>query len=81
MAIDPQRVGAMAMEFMERLEQKYGEDADLETLVLIAVVDQGNQTTIEFDFRTGEGDAVARHVGRGIVAEVDRALAGGGDIA
>ncbi len=36
MAIDPQHIGALAMSFIERLEQKYGEDAKIDGLVFLA---------------------------------------------
>ncbi len=39
MPIDRQMVGTLAMEFMERLEQKYGEEASLDGIALIGAVE------------------------------------------
>ncbi len=74
MAIDSQRVGAMAMEFMESLERRFGEEAILESVAFMAVVDTGDGTDTTWQFRHGDGSAVPLHVARGMLAETDRGL-------
>ncbi len=74
MAIDSQRVGAMAMEFIESLEQRFGEEATLESVAFIAVVDTGDAIDTTWQFRNGDGSAVPLHVARGMLAETDRGL-------
>jgi len=74
MPIESQRVGAMAMEFIESLEQRFGETATLESVAFIAVVDTGDGTDTTWQFRNGDGSAVPLHVGRGMLAETDRGL-------
>ena len=75
MAIDSQRVGAMAMEFMESLEQRFGDGAQLETLGFIAAVaDVGSATAIAWHFARADGSGVPLYVGRGMLAETDRGL-------
>ncbi len=48
MPIDPQRIGELAMHFMEQLEQKYGPDATIEALVFLAAVDTPTTAAVEF---------------------------------
>jgi hypothetical protein len=58
MGIDSRRVGLLAAGFMEELEAKYGEDANLTSLVLIASVDDGDNDAVEFrstDFENPTG--------------------------
>jgi hypothetical protein len=58
MGIDSRRVGLLAAGFMEELEAKYGEDATLTSLVLIASVDDGDNDAVEFrstDFENPSG--------------------------
>jgi hypothetical protein len=58
MGIDSRRVGLLAAGFMEELEAKYGEDANLTSLVLIASVDDGDNDAVEFrstDFENPSG--------------------------
>jgi len=74
MAIDAQRVGAMALEFMESLEQRFGEEATLEPVAFIAVVDTGDGADTTWQFRHGDGSAVRLRVARGMLAETDRGL-------
>lgn len=75
MAIDSQRVGAMAMEFMESLELRFGDDAQLETLGFIAAIaDVGGATSITWQFAHADGSGVPLYVGRGMLAETDRGL-------
>jgi hypothetical protein len=69
-AIDPQAIGTMAMRFMERLEDKFGEDANVEVLALIAAVDHGDKTSIEYTVQSGEGALVPRYQIRGLLEEV-----------
>ena len=64
----------MAMEFMESLEQRFGEGAQLETLGFIAAVDIGGATSITWHFAHADGSGVPLHVGRGMLAETDRGL-------
>lgn len=74
MPIDPQSIGVAAAQIMEELESKHGHDADLDSFVLIAVVDTGDQTTIEYRAQMADGAMMPVHVARGILAEVDRGL-------
>lgn len=41
MAIDSRRVGEAAMKYMQLLEERYGEDAELKVLALVASVKVG----------------------------------------
>lgn len=77
MAIDPQRIGIMAAEFMETLETQFGEDATISTVAFIAAIDHGpaqGMTTIHYSAREGDGGAAPQHVVRGLLAEVDRGI-------
>jgi len=74
MAIDSQRVGALAMEFIESLEQRFGEDSALESVAFIAVVRSGDATDTTWQFRNADGSAVPLRVARGMLAETDRGL-------
>ncbi|MEA2170269.1 MAG: hypothetical protein QOF76_3569 [Solirubrobacteraceae bacterium] len=74
MAIDTGRIGAMAMEFLESLEQRFGDEANLETVAFIAAVDIGDAMTLTWQFRDGQGNPAPVHVSRGMLAETDRGL-------
>jgi len=72
--IDPHTIGLAAAQIMEELETKHGPDASLDSFVLIAVVDTGDRTTIEYRCQLATGGLMPVHVARGILAEVDRGL-------
>jgi hypothetical protein len=58
MGIDSRRVGLLAANFMEDLESKYGDDASLTSVVLIASVDDGDNDAVEYrstDFESQTG--------------------------
>ncbi len=73
-AIDPQRIGAMATHFMERLEEKYGDEADIEALLFVAAVDTPGQSTVEFSASDENGDGLAPWKVKGMMATVDKAI-------
>jgi hypothetical protein len=70
MSIDQKAIGVVAAQLMEKLEQKYGEDATIDTVAILVAVDQPAQTTVEFAF--SEGTAV--HVGIGLLEHVKNHL-------
>ena len=75
MPIDPQQVGAMALAFMEHLESQHGPDAQLDAIVFIGAVDNGDGTTkTHFTFRDGGGQALARYRALGLLAEVEKSI-------
>jgi hypothetical protein len=75
MPIDPQQVGAMALDFMEHLEQQHGESGELDAIAFIAAVDFGNgHMHTHFSFRDGDGAPLPRYRGLGLIAEVERSI-------
>jgi hypothetical protein len=76
MPIDPQQVGAMALDFMEHLEQQHGEaGGELDAIAFIAAVDFGDgHMHTHFSFRNGDGTPLPRYRGLGLLAEVERSI-------
>jgi hypothetical protein len=75
MTIDPQQVGAMALEFMEHMEEKHADGSRLDAVAFIAAVSQPDgQTITHFSFRDGTGEPLARYRGLGLLAEVERSI-------
>ena len=71
MPIDPAQVGRLAAELMQELEERYGEDAELERVALIvAVAHDSDQLTLHTKFvpdsapwtQRGMLEYAARHV-------------------
>jgi hypothetical protein len=75
MAIDPQQVGAMALAFMEHLEEQHGETGRLDAIAFIAAVDFGDgHMHTHFSFSDGDGTPLPRYRGLGLLAEVERSI-------
>jgi len=72
MPIQPERVGALAMSFMEQLEQEHGEAADLTAVGIIAAIDNGDgSSTVRSIFAAAPAfEMAARHEVRGLLGEV-----------
>lgn len=71
MAIDQTKIGLAAANLMQQLEEAYGDDAEIETVMVIAAVDHGMQNTIHF----GASPGTSSHVGRGMLLSVQDGLA------
>ena len=68
MAIDQARVGEVAAQMMDTLEQQYGEDAEITDVMLIAAVDyddNGATTTVHYSSSPG----MPTHVALGLLTQ------------
>lgn len=74
MAIDPQQIGALALEFMATVEQKYGEEAEVGALMIVAAIDHGAQDSIEFRVSNGRGDPLPSYIARGVIDTLYRGI-------
>jgi hypothetical protein len=70
MAIDSQQVGTFGMQFMDQLSETYGEDASLETLLVVAAVKTAEEANLEVRAMSADGGPVSPWVIKGIAATV-----------
>lgn len=75
MAIDQTSIGNVAARLMENLESKYGDDAEIKTVLLLVAVEHsaGTQDTIEFSVSEG----VSKQEGVGILEIIKHSLLNG----
>ena len=73
MAIDSERIGQVAIEFMDELVERNGEDAEIEVLVLCARVKQASGESWHnwISDPDSPGDEVAASVLRAILLSID----------
>ncbi len=70
MALDQSKLGIVAAQLMEQLEQTYGDEASLGTVAVIAEVDHGDQNTIHYAF----SESTPKHVGVGLLVTATDAI-------
>jgi hypothetical protein len=70
MAIDSQQVGTFGMQFMDQLSDTYGDDASLETLLVVAAVTTADGANLEVRAMSADGGPVSSWLIKGIAATV-----------
>jgi len=71
MAIDRSIIGQRAAQFLEELDEKYGDQGSLDAVMFIVAVDNGERDdTIEYRIYDGEGRGLASWKARGLLAMV-----------
>jgi hypothetical protein len=70
MAIDSQDIGAFAMQFMDQLREQYGDDAELETLLIVAAISSDEDAKLELRAMAADGGAVSSWTLKGIASAV-----------
>jgi hypothetical protein len=70
MAIDSQQIGTFAMQFMDQLREQYGEDAELETLLVVAAIHAEDEAKLELRAMDAEGGSVSSWTLKGIASMV-----------
>jgi hypothetical protein len=75
MPVDQSKVGNVAARLMGNLENKYGDDAEIKTVLLLVAVEHsaGTQDTIEFSASEG----VSRQEGVGMLEIIKHSLLNG----
>ena len=72
MAIDQSKLGAVAAELMDDLENNYGDDAELTNVVIIATVDHGGGTLDTTHWKVTPG--MPNYIGVGLLELVKHHL-------
>lgn len=72
MAIDQAKIGVVAAELMERLEAKYGDEAELDNVLLLVTVSHGAADSIEIQPSPG----IANYVALGMLEQIKHDLLG-----
>jgi hypothetical protein len=70
MAIDSQQIGTFAMQFMDQLREEYGDDAELETLLVVAAIRADDEAKLELRATDAGGGTVPSWTLKGIAATV-----------
>lgn len=71
MAIDRSIIGQRAAQFLEELDEKYGDQGSLDAVMFIVAVDNGERDdTIEYRIYDGAGSGLASWKARGLLAMV-----------
>ena len=70
MAIDSNQIGNFAMQFMDQLTEKYGDDADLQVLLVVAAVNTEEAPKLEIRTMSGDGGTVPSWTIKGIASTV-----------
>ncbi|HEY8584895.1 MAG TPA: hypothetical protein VIL49_18180 [Capillimicrobium sp.] len=77
MAIDRQIVGEAAATFLDRLDAKYGDDAQLGAVMILVAVDRGEDgDTVEFSGHDGDGSGLSLWKAKGLLSLVNDSLRG-----
>ena len=70
MAIDQARVGEVAAQMMDTLEQQqYGEDAEITAVMLIAAVEYDNGASSKSKVHTSSSPGMPTHVALGLLTQ------------
>ena len=75
MPIDQSRVGNVAARLMENLENKYGDDAEIKSVLLLVTVEHSDGTQDTVEIAPSEG--ISRHEGMGILELVKQSFLNG----
>jgi hypothetical protein len=70
MAIDSQQIGTFAMQFMDQLREQYGDEAELETLLVVAAIRADDEAKLELRAMDAEGGSVSSWTLKGIASMV-----------
>jgi hypothetical protein len=70
MAIDSQQIGTFAMQFMDQLREQYGDDAELETLLVVAAIHADDEAKLELRAMGADGSSVPSWTLKGIASMV-----------
>jgi hypothetical protein len=70
MAIDSQQIGTFAMEFMDQLREQYGDEAELQTLLVVAAIGAGEDAKLELRAMDADGGSVPSWTLKGIASTV-----------
>lgn len=72
MAVDRTKIGEVAARLMDQLEESHGEDAQLESVMIIASItnDADKQSVVHYSV----SDGMPQHVGLGLLAMVQNNL-------
>jgi hypothetical protein len=70
MTIDRTVVGQAAATLLDDLEQKYGEQASLEAVIVVVAVDNGEEDTVEYRTHDGQGGPLSAWKAKGLLSMV-----------
>lgn len=70
MALDSQQIGTFAMQFMDQLKEQYGENAELETLLVVAAIRADDEAKLELRAMDADGGSVSPWTLKGIASMV-----------